>query len=98
MNHDMSMSYRKIRRQSLQFNSLKNIYLRQQWAIRFLESDIQGKTVINVDESWIGTSDFRRMNWAYRAKNNNLAVKNLSPRISMLVALDTRGEVFLSLS
>ena len=66
--------------------------------MRFLESDIQGKTIINIDESWIGTSDFRKMNWAYRGQNNNLAVKNLSPRISMFVALDTRGEVFLSLS
>ena len=66
--------------------------------MRFLESDIQGKTIINIDESWIGTNDFRRMNWAYRGKTNNLAAKNLSPRISMIVALDTRGEIFLSLS
>jgi len=66
--------------------------------MRFLENDIQGKTVINLDESWLGTTDFRRMNWAYKGQNNNLAVKNLSPRISMIVALDTRGEVFLSLS
>ena len=51
----------------LKHNSLKNIHLRQLWALRFLETDIQSKIVINIDESWIGVTDFRRMNWAYKS-------------------------------
>ena len=74
------------------------MYLRQQWAIRFLESDIQKKTIVNIDESWIGLTDYRKMNWAYRGHTNNLTVKKLNPRISMITAVDTQGEVFLSLS
>ena len=38
------------------------------------------------------------MNWAYKSQSNNLAGRKLNPRISMIVALDSQGEVFLSLS
>ena len=48
--------------------------------------------------SWLGMSDFRRMKWRPRGSTNSIARKLVVPRISMIVALDTDGEVFLSLT
>ena len=31
------------------------------------------------------------MNWEFKGRSNNLAVKNLTPRVSMIVAIDTQG-------
>ena len=42
--------------------------------------------------------DFRRRKWQARGTTNSIARKLMVPRISMIVALDTDGEVFLSLT
>ena len=42
--------------------------------------------------------DFRRKNGQARGITNSVARKLMVPRISMIVALDTDGEVFLSLT
>ena len=38
----------------------KNLILRQQFAKAFMELDLKKKVIINVDETWLGMSDFRR--------------------------------------
>ena len=42
-------------------------------------------------------SDFRRMKWTPRGKVNSVAKKNLQPRISLIVAMDSTGAVYLSM-
>ena len=42
-------------------------------------------------------TDFRRMKWRPRGSTNSISRKLVVPRISMIVALDTDGRVFLSL-
>ena len=42
-------------------------------------------------------TDFRRMKWRPKGSNNSIARKLVVPRVSMIVAMDTDGEVFLSL-
>ena len=65
--------------------------------MRFLESDIQKETIVNIDESRIGLTYYRKMNWAYSGHTNNQTLKKLDPRISMMTFVDTQKEVFLSL-
>ena len=66
LNTELSMSYRKIRSQAINFNSDRNIYLRQAWAMRYLRSDIRGKVIMNIDETWLNMSDYRQMKWGFK--------------------------------
>ena len=53
--------------------------------------------VLNIDETWLGMSDFRRTKWALPNSTNSVAQLQIVPRISMIAALDTNGQVFFSL-
>ena len=64
MKEDLSLQYKRISPISWQGNSDRNKILRQQFAQALLNVDITKKTIINIDESWIGKSDFRRFSWA----------------------------------
>ena len=57
---DFGMSYKKIKPVALHANSDKNRILRQCFAIEFVNLLNSGKRIINVDESWLGMTDFRR--------------------------------------
>ena len=63
MKEDLGMRYRKIKTVSLHSNSEKNLVLRQRWALEFLNQARKRKIFLNVDETWIGMSDFRRRKW-----------------------------------
>ena len=54
-------------------------------------------TNILITHSWLGMADFRRMKWRPKGSSNSIARKLVVPRVSMIVAMDTEGEVFLSL-
>ena len=53
-------------------------------------------TVLNIDESHITEVDFRRMKWQPRGSTNSIPVKQVAPRISMIVAIYNWGKVYLS--
>ncbi|MEC8141975.1 MAG: transposase, partial [Candidatus Thermoplasmatota archaeon] len=59
--------------------------------------DFTKKTLLNIDETWIGTADFRRFSWCFRGESASLPVKQVQPRISMIVGLDSTGAVYMSL-
>ena len=63
MRKDLKMRYKKIVPVSLHANSQKNLVCRQQFALKFLELLQSGKTILNIDETWLGMSDFRRRKW-----------------------------------
>ena len=56
------------------------------------------KTILNIDETWLGMSDFRRMKWQPPNSKNSVSALSMAPRVSMIVAVDTDGEVFFSLA
>ena len=43
-------------------------------------------------------SDFRRMKWQAPDSTNSVACLSLVPRISMILALDNYGQVYLTLT
>ena len=63
MREELDMRFRKIKTVSLHSNSEKNLVLRQRWALEFLTQARKKKVFLNVDETWLGMSDFRRMKW-----------------------------------
>ncbi|MCS5543864.1 MAG: hypothetical protein NZ767_03560 [SAR86 cluster bacterium] len=58
MKKRLGMSYRKIKPMSLHANSQKNLVLRQQFALKLIDLMKKGKTILNIDETWLGMTDF----------------------------------------
>ena len=98
MVEDLGMSYRKVKPLSLQANCEKNIILRQRWALAFVGLLQTKRRLLNIDETWLGMSDFRRMKWRAKDTTNSVACLSLAPRISMIVALDNFGQSYVSLT
>ena len=63
----------------------------------YLKLDLKNKTIINIDETWLGMSDFTRMKWKPYGAPNTTCKKMIVPRISMILALDSNGGIYLSL-
>ena len=63
LRQDLKMSYRKVKQVSWTENSPKSKILRHQFALKFMEIDFEKKVIINIDETWLGMSDFRRRKW-----------------------------------
>ena len=87
----MGMRYRKVLPLSVHANTAKNLVCRQQFALKFIELLQRGKTILNVDETWLGMSDFRRRKWQAAGSTNSVPHLQITPRISMISALDTQG-------
>jgi hypothetical protein len=97
MREDLGMRYKKLVPISIHGNSAKNLVLRQQFATHMIRLLQEGKRVLNLDESWVGMGDFRRRKWRALGTTNSVAQLPIVPRISMIMALDSHGEVYLSL-
>jgi len=97
LRHHCNMRYRKIKEVSWQSNSARNLILRQRFGLAFLKLDLENMTVINVDETWVGQTDFRRRKWTFLKRPDSVPKKNVQPRLSMIAALDTNGGVHISL-
>jgi len=91
------MSYRLVKPISYFENSIKSKILRQQFALAFLSIDLEKKVLLNIDETWLAFSDMRRRKWRPHRHTNSVAKLAIAPRISMIAALDTRGEVYMTL-
>ena len=63
-----------------------------------LELYNQGRHVVNVDESWVPDTDFRRFCWKKRGETNSLPENGMSHKINMIVAVSTEGQVWLALT
>ena len=63
MKDEMDMSYRKIIKGSIYANSVENLVLRQQFAMVMISLVRTKMRILNIDETWLGMSDFRRRKW-----------------------------------
>ena len=57
-----------------------------------------GKKVITIDESWLEYSDGTTMVWSKKNQPNSVPSLLIQPRISIIVALSTEGEVYISIA
>ena len=92
------MRYRKVVHIPLKANSDRNLVLRQRWAMAVLEKDHKHRVFLNLDETWLGMSDFRRMKWQVPGTTNSIPAFSMAPRVTMLVAADSLGNVWFALS
>jgi hypothetical protein len=98
LKQDLKMKYKKIKRVPFSGNSDRNLILRQQLAIKMIELFQQDIEIINIDETWISQTDFRRRKWKVSGTTNSLPNPLVNPRISLIVALSNRGDMYFTVS
>jgi ABC-type sugar transport system permease subunit len=57
----------------------------------------EGKRIINIDETWIGSCNFQRMHWQSPQIFTSIVNTLVRPRVSVIVAIDTKGNIFASI-
>lgn len=97
MRESMHLSFKNLSPVDIHTNSNKNLILRQRFAMELVDLLNKGKTILNVDESWLGVCDYRRRIWSLKGEPSSVIQHQVVPRISMIVGLDTTGAVYLSL-
>ena len=98
MRDELRMRYRKIKASAVHANSDRNRVLRQQAALKLLEALADKKVLLNVDETWLGLSDFRRRKWRAHGTSNSVRTMQLAPRLSLIIGVDTLGGVYAMLT
>lgn len=98
MKKDLGLSYRKAKKVPVQSNTVRCLILRQRSAKTLLPLLQEGKRVINFDETWLNESSFIRKTWAPKEASPSVTLRAISPRLSLLGALDTDGNCWYALS
>ena len=88
---DFGMRYKKVKRTPFHGNSERCLLLRQLFAKTPLAIMSSGKRVVNIDETWLPHTDFRRKKWRRKGDNNSASLKESSYRVNMIAALDSEG-------
>ena len=57
-----------------------------------------GKRIINVDETWLNETSFIRKLWSSQGGTGNVDLRLITPRVSMIAAMDTCGKVWFTLT
>ena len=63
VNKDRALKFRKAKKVPLHANSLRNQYMRQQFALKLLDFLVNGKRILAVDETWFGETNYTRQSW-----------------------------------
>ena len=66
--------------------------------MKLLEYLEKGKRVINFDETWLNEASFVRKVWAPKGASPSVTLDAVSPRLSLLGAMDTEGNCWYALS
>ena len=61
-------------------------------------SGVLGRRIINVDETWLNDSTYYRKLWFPKGEVCSMPMMNISPRISVIAAIDNEGHVWLALT
>ena len=98
MKDELGLGYRIARKVPIQANQERCLVLRQQYAMEMLPLLQRGARILNVDESWVNSTNFTRMIWCPPQTPATMRAKPISYRISLIAALDTEGCIFYSLT
>ena len=98
MRHDIGAKYARVKRVPFLGNSGRCLLLRQHYAKFMLAQLASGVRCINLDQTWLNTSNFTRCKWRLRGQTGSLPTNSVAPRISVQMAVCTEGRLYASLS
>ena len=96
MRDDMKMRYKNITAITWKQNSDTNRVLRQVWSKAFIRMQPSTRVILNFDESWIDHMDCRYRKWGLIGSPNSISKKQVHPRVTMIMAIDTLGNLYSS--
>ena len=92
------MGYRMAKAVPTQSNVERALVLRQQYSLRLLPLLEKKTRIINVDESWLNQTRHLRRTWVPSDAPSTFREKQVQPRISLLLAIDTDGKIWCALT
>jgi hypothetical protein len=95
---EMHMGYRMAKTVPIQSNLERSLVLRQQYSLKILPMFETGRRIINVDESWLNHTRHLRRTWVPSDAPSTFREKQVTPRVSLILALDTDGRLWFSLT
>ena len=98
MKDELGLGYRLAKKVPVQANEMRCLVLRQQYAMAMLSLLQNGTRILNIDETWVSSTNFTRMMWCPPQTTATMSAKPISYRISMIAALDTEGCIYYSLT
>ena len=98
LKEELGLRYRRLQKVPRNANTARCLVLRQRYALKMLELLAAGRRIINVDESWLSESNFSRQAWCKNASASSISISPVSPRLAVLAALDTDGQVWFALT
>ena len=79
-------------------NSERNKVLRCLYAQKMLSIYSRDQLIVNLDETWLPQTDFRRACWNKRGYKNSMPDQVMGHRVNMIAAISSQGHVWLSLT
>lgn len=98
LKNGLGFSYRQAKKVPIQCNSDRCLILRQQFAKQLLMQLKNKKRIINFDETWLNESSFVRKTWSSKQSSASCNLRAITPRLSVLGAIDTDGNCWFALS
>ena len=92
------MGFRIAKTVPIQSNLERSLVLRQQYSLKILPMLESGRRIINVDESWLNNTRHLRKTWVPSDAPSTFREKQVVPRVSLILALDTDGRIWFSLT
>ena len=92
------MSFIKTKKAHPQANTDRALVQRQQFAKALLILLTNKTRIVNIDETWLNETSFLSRCWVRRDGMSNATLHTVSPRLSMIAALDTEGKAWFTLS
>lgn len=59
---------------------------------------LDGKRIINIDESTMGQGAYVRQSWFFKGSKNTHQIKPFGHRLSLIAAIDTHGSTYFAIS
>lgn len=98
LRHEVGARYKRVKKIPFLGNTDRCLILRQKYAMFMISQLAKGVRVLNLDQTWLNDIDFTRRKWRQMNAVNSSPIRRLSPRISVMMAVDTDGKLYSSLS
>ena len=89
------LRYKKIRKVPLQGNGDRQLILRQQYSLKYLQLP-PDKRVIIIDETWLGSHEMRVFKYGLKGLPNSVPAYSQVLRTTLITACDSLGNVYIS--
>ena len=96
LSKDYKLKYKREHKVQKHTNSERSLVLRHRFARCMLGLLKAKKRILIIDETVLGESNFLRRSWQGAAYSVSVPAIKIAPRLSMITAIDTEGEVYWS--